>query len=130
MGVFISTLLVYITYVVRLLLFIFSIQIEYKTKNCSVPLQVLHAASLAYFVNASLCGVYFHWLLLSTGNIVVPIVTHAVYDAFALVFCHLKARNSGRAPVPYSSPTNYLLFCLKNWYASLVDVTFKQKSFS
>ncbi|CAM9208962.1 unnamed protein product, partial [Hapterophycus canaliculatus] len=51
---------------------------------------VLHAVSLAYFVNATLNGIFFHCLLLSTGNIFVPIVAHAVHNAFALVHCHLK----------------------------------------
>lgn len=50
----------------------------------------LHAATWAYFLNATLSGLFFHYLLLSTGNIFVPIVAHAFYDAFALVRYHLK----------------------------------------
>lgn len=46
--------------------------------------------SLAYFINATLNGIFFHCLLLSTGNIFIPIVAHAVHNAFALVHCHLK----------------------------------------
>ncbi|CAN0016470.1 unnamed protein product [Scytosiphon promiscuus] len=58
---------------------------------------VLHAVSLAYFVNAALNGIFFHCLLLSTGNIFVPIVAHAVHNAFALVHCHLKTSGAERA---------------------------------
>ncbi|CAB1097781.1 unnamed protein product [Ectocarpus sp. CCAP 1310/34] len=58
---------------------------------------VLHAVSLAYFLNATLNGIFFHCLLLSTGNILVPMVAHAVHNAFALVHCHLKT--SGGEPV-------------------------------
>lgn len=38
---------------------------------------------------------FFHGLLLSTGNIFVPIVAHAVHNTFALVLCHLKVRFLG-----------------------------------
>eukprot|EP00752_Nemacystus_decipiens_P001531 g1501.t1 len=51
---------------------------------------VLHAVSFSYFINAALNGMFFHGLLLSTGNIFVPVVAHAVHNAFALVHCHLK----------------------------------------
>ncbi|CAM9419980.1 unnamed protein product [Ectocarpus sp. 4 AP-2014] len=57
---------------------------------------VLHAVSLAYFLNATLNGIFFHCLLLSTGNIFVPMVAHAVHNAFALVHCHIKT--SGGEP--------------------------------
>eukprot|EP00752_Nemacystus_decipiens_P001536 g1505.t2 len=50
----------------------------------------LHAATLAYFVTATVSGVFFHGLLLFSGNIFVPIVAHAVYDAIALVRYHVK----------------------------------------
>lgn len=56
--------------------------------------QVFHAVSVSYFINAALNGMFFHGLLLSTGNIFVPIVAHAVHNAFALVNCHLKVRFS------------------------------------
>ncbi|CAM9568887.1 unnamed protein product [Ectocarpus sp. 6 AP-2014] len=50
----------------------------------------LHAATVAYFLTATLSGMFFHGLFLSTGNIFVPIVAHAVYDAIALVRYHVK----------------------------------------
>lgn len=58
--------------------------------------QSLHAATLAYFVTATVSGVFFHGLLLSSGNIFVPIVAHAVYDAIALVRYHVKVRQAIR----------------------------------
>ncbi|CAM9382385.1 unnamed protein product [Ascophyllum nodosum] len=67
---------------------------------------VFHAATWAYFVNAAVCGMYFHWLLLSTGNIFVPIVTHAVYDAFALIFCHLKVTRQSVGSKPDEQEPN------------------------
>ncbi|CAN0111505.1 unnamed protein product [Pylaiella littoralis] len=50
----------------------------------------LHAATFAYFLAATITGMFFHGLLLSTGNIFVPIVAHAVYDAITLVRCHFE----------------------------------------
>ncbi|CAM9203915.1 unnamed protein product [Ectocarpus sp. 13 AM-2016] len=50
----------------------------------------LHAATVAYFLTATLSGMFFHGLFLSTGNIFVPIVAHAAYDAIALVRYHVK----------------------------------------
>ncbi|CAM9418933.1 unnamed protein product [Ectocarpus fasciculatus] len=50
----------------------------------------LHAATVAYFLTATLSGMFFHGLFLTTGNIFVPIVAHAVYDAIALVRYHVK----------------------------------------
>ncbi|CAN0016265.1 unnamed protein product [Scytosiphon promiscuus] len=54
----------------------------------------LHAATLAYFLTATISGMAFHGMLLSTGNIFVPIVAHAVYDAIALVRYHVKVTAS------------------------------------
>eukprot|EP00903_Cladosiphon_okamuranus_P013591 g12658.t1 len=51
---------------------------------------LLHAVSVSYFINAALNGMFFHGLLLFTGNIWVPIVAHAVHNSFVLVRCHLK----------------------------------------
>lgn len=57
--------------------------------------QALHAATWAYFISATVYGVYSYGLLLATGNIFVPIAAHAVYDAFAFVRYHLKVGNEG-----------------------------------
>ena len=62
-----------------------SLQLRFAARR-----QSLHAATLAYFVTATVSGVFFHGLLLYSGNIFVPIVAHAVYDAIALVRYHVK----------------------------------------
>lgn len=45
-----------------------------------------HAVSPAYFVIASLMGLYLGALYLWTGNLLVPIVVHALYDWIAIRF--------------------------------------------
>jgi len=45
---------------------------------------LLHAVNIAYVVLATLMGLYLGWLWMATGNLAVPIVTHAVYDFLAL----------------------------------------------
>jgi len=44
-----------------------------------------HAVSTTYAVLAALIGLYLGWLWLATGNLLVPITAHAVYDFLALV---------------------------------------------
>lgn len=45
-----------------------------------------HAISLAYAVFATLVGIYLGWLYVWSGDLAVPITTHAVYDFLALVY--------------------------------------------
>lgn len=45
-----------------------------------------HPISTSYVVVAGLIGVYLGWLLVATGNLLVPIVAHGAYDFFALVY--------------------------------------------
>jgi hypothetical protein len=45
---------------------------------------VAHALTAAYAVLAALVGAYLGWLHLASGNLLVPIVTHALYDLVAL----------------------------------------------
>ena len=44
----------------------------------------LHCLSPLYVVLATLVGCYLGWLYVVTGNLLVPIVTHATYDYLAL----------------------------------------------
>lgn len=80
-------------------------------------LQVLHAVSLAYFLNATLNGIFFHCLLLSTGNIFVPMVAHAVHNAFALVLCHIKVcfRHQVQTVLPANHKIHSRLFDRQGW---------------
>ena len=43
-----------------------------------------HFLSLSYALLASLVGAYLGWLHLATGNLLAPILTHALYDFVAL----------------------------------------------
>lgn len=45
-----------------------------------------HALSKAYFVITTLAGLYFGWLYLWTGSLLVPIIAHALYDWAALEY--------------------------------------------
>ncbi len=56
---------------------------------------LLHALNAAYAVMAMLMGLYLGWLWMATGNLVVPIVAHAVYDFLALIY--ILRRSGGEA---------------------------------
>ncbi len=43
-----------------------------------------HAMSAAYFVLASLAGIYLGWLALASGSLVPPMLAHGLYDFLAL----------------------------------------------
>ena len=52
-----------------------------------------HSVTRTYAILATIIGLYFGWLWLATGNLLVPITTHAVYDFLALVyFVRIRAR--------------------------------------
>jgi membrane protease YdiL (CAAX protease family) len=51
----------------------------------SVLFGVVHFLTLSYAMLAMLVGLYLGLLLLLTGNLLVPIVVHALYDLVALI---------------------------------------------
>lgn len=55
----------------------------------SVIFGALHALTFGYFLLAAAMGFYLGWLLQHTGNLLVPMAVHSLYDIFAL---HLLAR--------------------------------------
>ena len=55
-----------------------------------------HALSKAYFVVTTLAGLYFGWLYLWTGSLMVPIIAHALYDWAALEY-YLKEHRRGES---------------------------------
>jgi len=57
----------------------------------SVLFGLAHAVSLAYFVLATMIGLYLGGLYWTTNNLLVPIVTHALYDWVAIHF-YLRRR--------------------------------------
>lgn len=50
----------------------------------AVVFGLLHALTPAYFVLATVIGIYFGFVYESTNNLLIPMVGHAVYDIFAL----------------------------------------------
>jgi membrane protease YdiL (CAAX protease family) len=54
----------------------------------SIIFGALHAVTPLYALLASLASIYFGWLYTSSGNLAVPIATHALYDVAALLYCH------------------------------------------
>ena len=48
----------------------------------------LHAITPTYALLATLASLYFGYLYQTTGNLAVPITTHALYDVGALMYAH------------------------------------------
>jgi membrane protease YdiL (CAAX protease family) len=70
---------------------------------------VLHAISRLYFVLATLVAAYLGWMLLEFGDLLAPIVTHALYDFVALAYlcrfaAHEKVPHPVEVPDERSSP--------------------------
>ncbi len=64
---------------------------------------LIHWLTTTYAVLASLIGLYLGWLWLATGNLLVPIAAHALYDFVALVYLvrfRPALNNPGQAPTP------------------------------
>jgi membrane protease YdiL (CAAX protease family) len=57
-----------------------------------------HALTHTYFVLATLIGLYFGWLAFAYDDLIAPIVAHAVYDWFALMFIQRRAAKGGTLP--------------------------------
>ncbi len=51
-----------------------------------------HLVTPTYAVLAGLIGAYFGWLLLTTGNLLTPIVAHAAYDFAAILYLLRRER--------------------------------------
>jgi membrane protease YdiL (CAAX protease family) len=58
----------------------------------SVAFGLMHPITPAYVVIATLIGFYFGLLAIATGNLLVPIVAHAVYDAAHLLMAQRQKR--------------------------------------
>jgi membrane protease YdiL (CAAX protease family) len=58
----------------------------------SVLFGLLHSITPTYALLATLMGAYLGWLYVRVGNLLVPIVVHALYDVFALAYL---VRNRG-----------------------------------
>lgn len=71
----------------------------------SITFGLAHAATRAYTIAATVIGLYLGAVLLITGNLLVPIVAHAVYDlgAFAYLFWMNGEDNAAAANEPRST---------------------------
>jgi len=58
---------------------------------------LVHPLTLSYIVLAGLMGLYLGWLWIATGNLLVPIMAHAIYDFLALAYL-VKVRRRGPPP--------------------------------
>jgi membrane protease YdiL (CAAX protease family) len=58
----------------------------------SILFGLAHAMSPAYFAMATLMSVYLGLVFYGTGNLLAPIVTHALYDFVTLVYLLKRAR--------------------------------------
>jgi uncharacterized protein len=57
-----------------------------------------HAITPAYFIAATLIGVYFGWLALAYDDLIAPIVAHAVYDFIALAYIQFRTGKDNTLP--------------------------------
>ncbi len=62
--------------------------------GASVLFGLVHCITPTYALLAGLIGLYLGWLWIATGNMLVPITTHAVYDFLALVYL-IRIRGRG-----------------------------------
>lgn len=53
--------------------------------GAAIVFGLLHALTPTYFVMATVIGLYFGYLYEATGNLLIPMVSHAAYDIFALI---------------------------------------------
>jgi membrane protease YdiL (CAAX protease family) len=65
--------------------------------GASLLFGLAHAVTRAYVVLAALVGAYLGGLWLATGNLLVPVVAHGLYDFAAILWLLGSAR---RAPSP------------------------------
>ncbi len=58
--------------------------------GAAIVFGLLHALTPTYFVLATAIGLYFGYLYETTGNLLIPMVSHAAYDIFALYLLRLQ----------------------------------------
>ncbi len=62
----------------------------------SVIFGALHALTRAYFIIATLMGLYLGWIYMETGNLLIPILIHFLYDWIVLRFYLSRNRKPTR----------------------------------
>jgi membrane protease YdiL (CAAX protease family) len=70
----------------------------------SVLFGILHAVTFSYAVMATLMGAYLGWLRNETGNLLAPIITHALYDFVVLLYLLRGPGSEERTALPLEEP--------------------------
>jgi uncharacterized protein len=65
---------------------------------------LLHAVTLTYAIMAALMGAYLGWLWNQTGNLLVPAITHALYDFVVLLYLLRGPGSEERTQLPEEPP--------------------------
>ncbi len=73
--------------------------------GAAVIFGLMHAVTLGYALFATVMGLYLGWLWMVSGNIAVPIVTHALYDFVALTYL-IRSGNFRDSDPPAAEPTD------------------------
>jgi membrane protease YdiL (CAAX protease family) len=68
--------------------------------GASLLFGICHALTATYALLATLMGAYLGWLWLVSGNLLVPVVAHALYDFVALLFIRFHQFPNERASPP------------------------------
>lgn len=68
---------------------------KFQSPNLSLALSglvfgLLHAVTPVYAILAGAASVFFGYLYIISHNLAVPMITHAVYDVFALMWAHIS----------------------------------------
>jgi membrane protease YdiL (CAAX protease family) len=66
----------------------------------SVAFGVVHAVTAAYAVLAALMGAYLGWLWHESGNLLAPVITHALYDFLVLLYLLRGPGSDARTQTP------------------------------
>jgi membrane protease YdiL (CAAX protease family) len=72
----------------------------------AVVFGLMHFINRSYALLAGLIGLYLGWLWMVTGNLMVPITAHALYDFLALVYL-VKVRRKKQDGFPKPSPLDW-----------------------
>ncbi|MEO1150927.1 MAG: type II CAAX endopeptidase family protein [Pseudomonadota bacterium] len=70
----------------------------------SVVFGLLHNNNLIYMIIAGVIGLYLGVLFAVTGNILVPIIAHTVYDVIAFAYTNILIRRYPPEPTPAPEP--------------------------
>ena len=77
----------------------------------AVVFGAMHFVTLAYAVLATTAGFYLGWLYYVSGQLVLPILVHGLYDSLALIYLVRRARPV--QPSPRHGPPRCVASCVR-----------------